>query len=75
MPRIGTTLNWEERDFESNRRDEYRELNVRITREINRTLTGELRFSHFLRNSNIDVDFDANLVSLFLVAWFGQDGR
>ena len=73
--RIGASVTLENRKFESNREDEYGEFNLRITRQINRILAAELGFRHFLRNSNSEEDYSANLVSLFLVASFGRSSE
>lgn len=67
---VTATVDLEQRDFESGRQDEYVEFSVQVTREISRTLSGVLRLSHFLRNSDVDPDYSANLVSVFLVASF-----
>ncbi len=47
--RVGATVNLEEREFESSRKDEYAEVNVRVTRQINKIVSAELRLSHLLR--------------------------
>ena len=71
---VGATLNLEEREFGPGRKDEYLEFNARVRRQVNRILAAELRASHLLRNTSsgaID-EYDANLVSLFLIAEFGD---
>jgi len=73
--RIGASVTLEDREFELNREDEYAEFDLRVTRQINRILAAELGFRHFLRNSNTEEDYSANLVSLFLVASFGRSSE
>lgn len=70
---FGAVANLEKRKFELNREDDYAEASVRITRQINRVLEAEVRLSHFLRNSNVEDDYSANLIALYLTATFGHD--
>lgn len=67
---LGAIVDWEKRKFEDSREDDYGELGLRVTRELNRTLTGELRLSHFVRNSNVEDDYNANLIALYVQATF-----
>ncbi len=69
--RVGASVTFENRDLEGNREDDYGEFNLRVTRQINRVLSAELGLMHFYRDSNIEEDYDANMVSLQLVASFG----
>lgn len=70
--RVGLTAEWEQRDFESDRRDDFGDFTFRVTRELTRTLSASLRASHFLRDSDSDanIDYNVNQVSLFLEARF-----
>jgi hypothetical protein len=68
--RLGARARWEQRDFQSDRRDDEGEFGVSITRELSRTLSGVLSFDHYLRNSDGSDDYRANMVSLFLEAQF-----
>jgi len=69
--RVGASVTFENRDLEGNREDDYGEFNLRVTRQINRDLSAELGLMHFYRDSNVEEDYDANMVSLQLVASFG----
>jgi hypothetical protein len=69
---LGANLGWERREFDdTGREDDYGDLGVRLTREITRTLSGSLRASHFLRNSDDAAnEYNANQVSLSVDAQF-----
>lgn len=70
---VGIVASLEQREFESGRDDDYIDINFRVQRQITRVLSGELRFTHIERDSDdSSEDYDANLVSLFLVARFGE---
>jgi hypothetical protein len=68
--RLGATARWEQRDFQSDRRDDEGQFGVSVTRELSRTLSGVLSFDHYLRNSDGGDDYRANMVSLFVEAQF-----
>jgi hypothetical protein len=70
---VGVTVNWEQREFDGDRQNDFGEVTLRVTRTITRIFSAELRLSHFLRNSNFDVDYSANLISLFVLAQFGGE--
>ena len=69
--RMGLTADWERREFEgAGRKDDLGELSARFSRDIGRNLTGTLRLSHFLRDSDQAADYDVNLVAVSLRAVF-----
>lgn len=67
--RLNATIDWNQSELNSEGHDHGR-FNVSITRELTRTLTGVFSVGHFLRNSDIDGDYNANQASLFLEARF-----
>ena len=67
---VGMTLDWESREFEFDRQDDFGELTLRLTRQLSRALSGVLRASHFLRNSDAEEDYRVNQVSLSVEASF-----
>jgi hypothetical protein len=67
---VGLVANWERLEPEADRRDRYNEISASLTRSLTRILSAVLRISHFQRSSNIDEDYEANTVSLFLEASF-----
>ena len=68
---LGTVLSWESTELFDGGTDDYAQLSVRLTRELNDRLSGQVRFSHFLEDAvNDRDDYDANLVSLYLIATF-----
>ena len=72
---VGVLVSLENREFDSDREDDYFDINLRVRRQINRILSGELRLSRFERDSNTAEEYEANLISVFLIARFGeQDG-
>lgn len=68
--RVGLLATWQRTEPLADRRDNYNEIAASVTRELTRTLSAVFRVSHFQRNSNIDDDYQANVVSLFLQASF-----
>jgi len=69
---VATSVTLEKRKFEANRKDDFAEFDIGVTRQINRVLSAELSYRHFLRNSNSEPDYNANLISLFVVFNFGD---
>jgi hypothetical protein len=68
---LGTSINWERRDLaNTNRQDDYGDFDVRVMRELTRTLSGMFRVSHFLRNADGANDYNANQVALSVEAKF-----
>ena len=67
---VGLVANWQRTEPESDRRDNYSELAASLTRSVTRTLSAILRVSHFQRYSDVDDDYQANMVSAFLQASF-----
>lgn len=68
--RIGITLDFERRDFESDRTDDFGEASVRLTRQMTRTVSGVIRASHFRRDSDAGDDYRVNQVSIGVEATF-----
>lgn len=68
--RLGVTLDFERREFESDRTDDFGEASVRLTRELTRTVSGVARAGHFRRNSDVENDYRVNMVSIGVEATF-----
>jgi hypothetical protein len=68
---LGSVLNWENNDFPEGGSDDYAQITVRLTRELNETLSTQVRLSHFIEDAADDNDdYNASLVSLYLIATF-----
>jgi len=67
---VGFDVNWQRTEPGADRRDNYSEIAASLTRTMTRTLSAVFRVSHFQRNSNVDDDYKANVVSVFLQADF-----
>ena len=68
---LGASVRWERRDFgDVEGSDDLGDFELRARRELTRTLSGELRASHFFRNSDVRDDYDANTISLSVSAVF-----
>jgi hypothetical protein len=72
--RVGASATFENRELELNRDDDYGEFELSVTRQINKIFSAKLGLSHFYRDSNVEEDYDANLVSLLFTASFGGGG-
>lgn len=69
--RVGGTLDFSRRDFASGRSDDLGEASVRVTRELTRTVSGILRFSHFRRSSDDPAqEYRTNQATLLVQAQF-----
>lgn len=67
--RFDATIDWSQSDLASDGHDHGR-FSVSITRDFTPTLNGVLRVGHFLRNSDIDGDYNSNQASVFIEARF-----
>jgi hypothetical protein len=69
--RLGSTVDWSQRQFGSDAgTDDHVELSLRLTRELTRLMSAVLRGSHFRRDSDDRFDYQANQVSLTVLAQF-----
>jgi hypothetical protein len=68
---LGTVLSWENNEFDAGDETDYAQISVRLTRELNETLSAQVRLSHFLEDAVADNDdYNANLASVYLIATF-----
>jgi len=68
---LGTVLSWENNEFDDGDETDYAQISVRLTRELNETLSAQVRLSHFLEDAVADNDdYNANLASVYLIATF-----
>ena len=67
--RFGASAKWEVQEFEGGESD-IGDFSVSVTRDISRTLSGGVRATHLLQNSDQFDDWRANLVSIFVEAQF-----
>jgi hypothetical protein len=68
--RVGLVTNWQRTEPTADRRDNYSEIAASLTRTMTRTLSAVFRVSHFQRYSDVDDDYQANVVSAFVQASF-----